>query len=138
MDGESSFQIFKDRTGGWVSYRDRASVVNTHVPTMEYIHQTFGGRLVAVDKKDGRSKPYFRLDWECLKALELIVTIRPFLRMKGRRAELVANLIKHKMISPKYNKGRPMPQEVVDLRESWFLELSELNHRGCMIPTPTF
>lgn len=138
LDGEGSLSIGNysgNRKNGDKHFQVNISVSSTDKPLIDWIYDTFGGYRGEYTPKqmsrNGRKQVY---RWQCSSdRLRHICEITlPYLIIKKRQAEILIEMRKtyngsHSQ-KGKWNTQK-IPQEILDIRQSFFLELKSLHNR---------
>ncbi len=122
FDGEGSIGIMKSRVRGknWSpEHRLQISIGQNDGGTMDWIVENFGGHLHRVK----RDNSYYWLTSN-RHAYELLKTISPYLKYKKPQADLAIQFYDE---CYKVRKN-PVPQETLEKRELFFLEMKKLKH----------
>ena len=117
LDGEGCFTVRNER---------QAMVVceNTHRPTIEWLHQMFGGSMSAnVRKKKPTWRPTYRWSVVSRQAAEVCRLVAPYLREKMEQALL---LIAIQQLSG--NQGARSPTEQMQERTRLAVMVKGLKH----------
>lgn len=139
MDGEGSFYIGNysgNRKNGDRHYQTVLSVSSTDIALIDWLHQTFGGmrREYTPNQmaKNCRKKVY---SWAASsdRLLHICELILPYLTIKKRQCEIMIEM--RKTYHDAHNqKGKwqvqRIPQEILDARHRFFLELRSLHGRN--------
>lgn len=141
-DGEGAIMISKwirhDTLSQNPQYQLRLSIVNTDLPTLEYIKREFGG---ALREGHGTNKPSrmitksFKPVYEWLgtdkTAFTVLKRIAPYLVLKRERALLALSYQKSRYEWQELNNGdRRLTTEEIARRELIWQKMKTLNHKG--------
>ncbi len=132
IDGEGSIMLRRTRIAArgsvypaWYA-RVCVDMTDSHVPL--WLHDTFGGVMRAIPTKTANRE---RLVWMLtrLEARNFLELIRPYLKQKGRQADLLAAFYSDPGISFAPRGGIRLSVEEVSLRDSYTVRMSRLNGR---------
>lgn len=131
VDGEGSILIEKANPGGkyprnryWISL----IVSNTSLALMRFLDRHWSGfSLTKVTPRQEIRKDQYRWAANNLKALSVIMAIRPFLVIKGAQADLAMEF--QHGVTP-INAGLKMSDEEYQRRHSLYERMRTLNRKG--------
>ena len=101
MDGEGCIGIYRtiDKRPGRASayYRVMVIVVQLHLPVIDFLKSTYGGSVDRVKRKKFKDEygDYYRWCIFGTKCLDFLNTVRPFLRLKGEKADRAIVMQEH-------------------------------------------
>ena len=131
IDGEGSICLLPRRTTG---ITPACTIYNTDLSVLEIIRGWFGGQLY-VKRRSPKRKPVGHLVFQNDRALRVLHSVRPYLRVKHRQADL-ALVFEH---APRYQGFRrrveghyltSIPNDVIEFRKLLVDEVRALNKRG--------
>jgi len=123
IDGEGCFNLY------WKNGRrhgtPRVEISNNNRQVLEYAEQLVGGSVYKNSSSFSfRRKPNYRFETHNLNVVhKLIKTISPFLKIKKKQAELLAEYCELRMEMPLISETHPREREICN-------ELHVLNKRG--------
>ncbi len=128
LDGEGSFCL---HDFGTHRFGCGVAIGNTDIRMLEWVKDRFGGFLKAEKRNNPRHKPIWRWTAEANTLPEMLTAILPYLIVKREQALNVLELRKSKE-DPRSRmrggpRGRPMPQEVLDVRQALYERGKALN-----------
>ncbi len=137
IDAEGSLMIARSRSRryGTICYRARITVSNTNRNILKEIQDEYGGILAEDPKAQVGWKNTFQLIWTNGMVGDLLRRVTPFLRVKGRQAEILLDFIDHMRETPQSRTGdgrsfAPHPPEVMEFRETLYRCMRTLNAKG--------
>lgn len=128
FDGEGYCSIMKRSPGGhsrspyWII----ASMANTHKGVLDEIQKVFGGKVIFHTGGTGRNHPHYRLTFYTQQAINFIRTIRPYLIIKQREADMIIEFADH-LLKPKHY-GFKLTDEELSIRHEFYLKMK--NYHG--------
>lgn len=135
VDGEGSIGMEKcarkDRPNS--IYSPYVRIYNSDNRTFDLPMLYYGGSVVPYGTQLGRKTVYA---WSCPMSsiVQLLIDIRPYLRLKKEQCEVIFHYIERAMDFDRHCKGRvgclPLSDEELRLREETHTRLKELNKRG--------
>jgi hypothetical protein len=132
VDGEGCIAVVRSfvQKSNRYSYGVHVVVSNLDRPVLEWMQNTWGGWVVAVSGREGRSRPSWT--WRCtgLKAKPFLNGIRPWLRIKGLQCENALVMIDLLQRGRRTLGPYPLPPAWLEEQESLYWIQRELNHRG--------
>jgi len=136
IDGEGSIRIYKRKSKGCTNpnYRMEIRVYNTDVRLVRWCKETFGGSISGARSKGPGCRPELYWVSHTSIAEELLVLCRPYLLIKGERADLA--LAFRKTYSESRRDGTKRGHfnetsiEMQYKREQLRLAMLELNKKG--------
>lgn len=126
VDGEGCIGMDKHRN--WSTFTPYVMVGNTDPTLIEWLLDTFGGTCYVIQQRKNW-KPSFRWELTGYAFIPFLQTIRPYLKLKGRQADLILAFWN---IHEKWDviSGRKAPQgyvkEAIAVKEA----LTILNKKG--------
>lgn len=108
----------------------RVRVFNTDLRLLNWIHERCGGVVHAGGAPLGRAKQVYLWEIKRKPAAALLAAVAPYLVLKRRQAELVAELVAL-LVSPA-NCRSGVPEETNMRRQEIVAELAKLNRRGAV------
>lgn len=144
IDGEGYIGIIKDsRKIGFRrqdSYEAVLKIANTNKQIIDWFQESFGGN-VSSRVLGGNAKDAYCWQISGEKLVPFLDKISPFLKMKGKQAEIVRKL--RKTVSPEsYTyptreaknggkfRSKTLKPEIIGIRENLYQQIRELNKRG--------
>jgi hypothetical protein len=90
--------------------------------TVELFHRVFGGSFSEVAAKRLRMFCWRSGDW---RSVQVLRTLRPFLRIKGRQADLAIQFMETKV---RMHANQRVPEIVTQARTEMYEQMGALNH----------
>jgi hypothetical protein len=139
VDGEGTITALRQtrvQTGN-ESIHCRVIVANTYEPLMEWLANTFGGKLSAPHKtRSPLHKPVLTWYVGSTQAVLLCQHLVPYLKVKRRQAEIVIALSTLGYERSGNRRGRYVLPATRAARAPLLAEMRQLNYRGVPAPTP--
>lgn len=132
LDGEGSISVSKTTKGrtrdgvyyGGPIYGLRLGVIMTSTVALEFFSSYFGG--VVVPHKSQNKRQLYRWSVSEWRAVRVLATLSPYLRIKRRQAELAISFMHTKR--REFRGRNRVSLEEADYRESVYVLMSLLNH----------
>ena len=121
FDGEGNISIHKATKKKYTEYYLAIAIVNTHLPTMEYLKERFGGEYYPITLGKRGRKQCWRWELHYGKAAEFIEILYPFLVIKKADADIA---IKFRQTINTIKRSR-VSQDTMKLRESYYQEIKK-------------
>lgn len=129
FDGEGAIFVSKTHVRGYLSYRPRMEVSNTHLAVMETIAVELRTTISNRREFDDVRKTQYRvsvISWsECQALCE---TLLPFLLVKNRQAEIMLKWTTHRL--SQYADYGQFHSTFTHEEHEWYEDLRTLNKRG--------
>lgn len=137
VDGEGCIRIKKSTYGIRIrkdcqnpTYSEMIQIRMVNEPAIKFIQSRFGGNYY-LEKRPYGNKPLYCYQITCKLASNMIKQLLPYLKVKKEVAKIVLKLRKSKENKDSFLRGcptkQPMKKEIVDFRESLYLETKKLN-----------
>ncbi len=130
VDGEGCISISKSSSRGSrnTTYGPNVDITNTNKEILLTIQKILRlGSLESQKRYSSKHKPAWNLDFKAGEAKQLLLLIRPYLRLKKRQADLLLEFLE---TSQHRNQFNPLTVEEAALRDVMYEEMRELNKRG--------
>lgn len=129
MDGEGTITVTRTRRADVPSIRHRpyVSVGNTVRAPLDEIREQYGGQVFTYQAPRTMPRAKVAYRWRCpaSQVVRFLGDVRPYLRLKGRQADLVLELV-----GGGDHRGARLPPGEFERRERLTAELRVLNRRG--------
>lgn len=130
IDGEGSIMLWKNKNSKKRGqYNLRINVSSTDKCLIDWINTHFAGHCYMVNapsRQNPNWKKQFLWQLPSPNLLTFMIELVPFLIIKKERFQIA---IKFRETFEKWQ--RPLKQETLDLRESYYVQMKLLNSRGC-------
>ena len=124
VDGEGCIRISKYASG--VTYKLCVFVKMVDKGAIDYLVTYFGGSIYFQNSTNSKHNSTYLWQLYSQKAGTFLTRIYPYLQVKRRQAELGIICAG----TAEYSNSGYIPEDVMDLRESCFQEMTKLNKRG--------
>jgi hypothetical protein len=120
-----------NRSGTALQYVLTVGIVNTHEPTIRYVHSLLGGSVFCTHHE--RLRPLWRWQVQQGRARDVLRQLSPFLRIKTEQARLAIELWRivdeyKASIEHVNNCGRVLPLFEQERRDGLVTKIKALNH----------
>lgn len=138
MDGEGSIVIFRylasphQRNGKrYPRYRACVSVYNTDRRPLDWIAETFGGKVYGRRNTIRNQKE--ELTWQASyrQALPILEAVLPYLKIKAEQARLYLGFYGNGLVGNRWGR-RGTPAHIAEARASVYATMSDLNRKGVL------
>ena len=130
IDGEGTITIDKivkkNKTNDYKSFKLSMGVTNTYLPIIDALHKQYGGYLIKLQTSPKNCKPYKKVIWEGLHAVELVKKLKPHLIIKQKQANLLIAYWKFRQVP--HNNKRTLKYYTQELK--FINKMRKLNRRG--------
>lgn len=108
------------RSKPYSAFRISLQIVNTHLPTLKLIRDSFGGSFSVIEKKSSKHTQAYQLTWTQKQAVDLLRNLYPFLVTKKDQVGVLLAAWKPS------SSGRKLSPEVVKQRMQAISKMQEL------------
>ena len=128
IDGEGNIGIYANTSmAGYPRYRLRVRVTNSDEWLIHWLKNNFGGSIGVQQQPEGKNwKPAWYWTISCNTAMNFLVEILPYLRLKKSQAELAIEFQKAR----RRKLGRRFSDEERAVAEAQTILMRSLNKRG--------
>lgn len=131
LDGEGTIAIAKQKPNSGsksIKYILKIHITNTHLGVLLQCQKQFGGYICSKTHYYYRRKACY--EWVLLvsKAKEFLKAILPYLVIKKEQAELGLSFLETRTAC--FDRRRGLSKEELNLRESYYLRMKQINQRG--------
>ncbi len=135
VDGEGYIGMAKNNPGTnrrkTLSFQVRISVRMTHKPTIEKLHNLFGGTFKSTSNTNPtKHKPTYEWYVGDVKTVEVLSYLLPYLVTKQEQAKLILDFRKSCFNWKQDGVIKICPNNLCELRLSYFDKLHALNRKG--------
>jgi len=131
IDGEGYLGIIPNYKKS--SYTAKLKIASVNKEIIDWLKDSYGGSIWKRKFTDN-SKDAYSWTLEGKNLLPLLEKVKPYLKLKGKQAELLIRKEKIKRDMHQYNKGARSgicyPKEIKDKFDYFYKEIRRLNHRG--------
>lgn len=122
FDGEGSISIITHRRAASTQMCLQARVINTNRPLVESLSVAFGGYISTRPAK-GRQRTCYAWGVQGASAVDVLMTLRPYLRIKLQQADLAIRFQQYLTLNSHY----PPTEAMIQVREAMRERMSQLN-----------
>lgn len=139
IDGEGCILLaYNKQKARYYSYI-RIVITNTDPRLIRWLATTFGGGVMRGTRKSVKHRQVFKWGVSCRQAEEILLRCRPYFITKGDQADIA---LAFQETLQGFRRGKPLPEEIVRLREQYHAQLQEARWRqhpieDLMVPRST-
>lgn len=111
-------------------YMVRVILANTDLNFLLKVQSSYGGHVKTLKRRNISWKIAHQLEWGTKDAEVVLNKIRPFLILKGDRADVALRLRELLTRGRSGGRGYVLTEDAMTARESLYLALRQLNRRG--------